>query len=89
MYIQAWLTNSKNEDYIFSATDVFIHNTAMKKVKLIRLFILSLVLQNKHGGNMRFYKENFVILLLFKFFCYSNFTNEKIIMHHYYILYNS
>ena len=34
--------------YIFCATDVFIRNTAMKKVKLIRLFILSFVLQNKH-----------------------------------------
>ena len=41
--------------YIFSATDVFIHNTPMKKVKLIQLFILSFVLQNKHGRNMRFY----------------------------------
>ena len=36
-------------DYIFSATDGFVHNTAIKKVKLVRLFILSFVLQNKHG----------------------------------------
>ena len=33
-------TNSQNEDYTFCATDIFIHNTAMKKVKLIRLFII-------------------------------------------------
>ena len=32
----------------------------MKKVKLIRLFILSFVLQNKHGWNMRFYTENLI-----------------------------
>ena len=35
--------------YFLCYTDVFIHNTAMKKVKLIRLFVLSFVLLNKHG----------------------------------------
>ena len=33
----------------FLCSDVFILNTAMKKVKLIRFFILSFVLQNKQG----------------------------------------
>ena len=40
MFIKAWLTNGKNEDYIFCATAVFILNTAMKKVKLIRLLVV-------------------------------------------------
>ena len=41
------------KDYIFSATDVLIHNTAMKKV-------ISSILQNKHGGNVGFYTANFI-----------------------------
>ena len=32
----------------------------MKKVKLIRFFILSFVLQNKHGINVRFYTDNLI-----------------------------
>ena len=32
----------------------------MKKVKLIRFFILSLVLQNKQGWNICFYTENMI-----------------------------
>ena len=52
---------------------------AMKKVKLIRLIILSLVLQNKRGRNTRFYTANFVIF-------HERKKIQCIIMHHYYII---
>ena len=60
LFKHGWQTAKTVEDYIFCATDVFILNTAMKKVKLIRFFILSFVLQNKQGWNMRFDTENLI-----------------------------